>query len=65
MDFTGTPAMGMASSPLLREVRVRPSSRDTRTASSKNISKKSPMRKNRMQSGCSALAAWYCFIIGV
>src|SRR5262245_743052 len=42
-----------------------PSTREAILASSKNISKKSPMRKKSSASGCSFLTPRYCSIIGV
>src|SRR6476660_274089 len=48
-----------------RVVRVRPRTRETSSASSSKVSKKSPMRNSRTIPGCRALASRYCCIIGV
>ena len=64
--LTGTPASGtFAAAPLLREVSVSPSSRAASLASSKNVSKKSPIRKKRIASVWRALISRYCCIKGV
>ena len=58
---------GGGSGPVLgpRLVRVISRRREASTASSKNISKKSPMRKKTMASGYACLTSKYCRNIGV
>ena len=66
MAWAGTPAMGIGWPPCCpRAVRVMPSTADAFRASSKNSSKKSPIRKNTRASGWRALASKYCAITGV
>src|SRR5581483_10992485 len=63
---TGTPHIGMGfGSSLLRAVSVRSRSGATRSASSENISKKSPSRKKRTASPTSRLTLRYWASIGV
>src|SRR5690349_16499704 len=66
MACAGTPAMGIGWPPCWpRAVSVMPRTAAAFWASSKNSSKKSPMRKNTSASGWLALASKYCAITGV
>ena len=64
-EWNGTPHMGARSSiPQFFPVSVSSNSRDTSLASSKNILKKSPSLKKRMQSLYSSFISMYWRIIG-